>query len=228
MRTKTLLLSAVALAAGVVASQAQNVYSANVVGYVNVTLAGNGGYTLIANPFDDGNGNQLTNLIPSSVLPAGSQCLTWDSVLGYTTTKRLAGGWNANPTLPPGIGFFIKNGTAGSVAVTNTFVGSVIVQNGQSVTNPIVVNYTLQSSPIPYNGNIANSGTTTGDTNMNFGGSLLAGSQILTWDPVLGYTTTKRLAGAWNGTVTIAPGQGFFLRNNNGSATNAVETLNLQ
>src|SRR5215475_1208779 len=39
MRTKTLLLSAVALAAGVLASQAQsNVYSANVVGYVNLPV----------------------------------------------------------------------------------------------------------------------------------------------------------------------------------------------
>ncbi len=66
MRTKTLLIAAAALAATVISSEAQ-VYSANVVGYVNVVLQG--GYNLEANPFDDGNGNHLTNLINPS-LPA--------------------------------------------------------------------------------------------------------------------------------------------------------------
>ena len=60
MRTKTLLLSAAALVAGALASQAQsNVYSANVVGYANVVIQGNGQFTLVANPFDDGKGNVM-------------------------------------------------------------------------------------------------------------------------------------------------------------------------
>jgi hypothetical protein len=229
MRTKTLLLSAVALAAGIFSSQAQsNVYSANIVGYATVVVVGNAQYTLVANPFDDGNGNQLTNLFPSAVYPTGSQCLLWDPVLGYATTKRLAGGWNGNPSLPPGIGFFIKNGNAGAPNVTNTFVGSIVVPNHGSVTNQLPLNYSLQSSPIPYVGNIVNAGTTSGDTNMDFGSPLTTGSQVLTWDPVLGYSTTKRLAGSWNTTVTITPGQGFFIFNKNGPATNTVETLNVQ
>jgi hypothetical protein len=51
MRTKTLILSAVALAAGLLSSQAQ-VYSANVVGYYNITVPGHGRHFLA---------NQLTN-----------------------------------------------------------------------------------------------------------------------------------------------------------------------
>lgn len=57
MRTKTLLLSAVALAAGIVSSLAQPVFSINVVGYYNSTVPGgvNGGRLLFA--------NQLSNLL---------------------------------------------------------------------------------------------------------------------------------------------------------------------
>src|SRR5579862_2599572 len=101
MRTKTLLLSAVALAAGLLTSQAQsNVYSANVVGYAQVVYAGgsNGVFSLVANPFDDGNGNLMTNVVEragANPLPPGSQILIWDNVLGYVTTKKSAGGvWN--------------------------------------------------------------------------------------------------------------------------------------
>ena len=60
------------MVAGLVSSNAQ-VYSANVVGYANVSLVGAAGYTLIANPFDDGNGNNLTNLLAG--LPNKSQVL---------------------------------------------------------------------------------------------------------------------------------------------------------
>jgi hypothetical protein len=231
MRTKTLLLSAAALVAGIISSQAQsNVYSANIVGYASVVIAGNGQFTLIANPFDDGNGNQLTNILSSANLPQGSQVLTWDPVSGYTTTKRLAGGWNGSTNLPPGMGFFVRNGTVGggAPAVTNTFVGSIVVPNGGSVTNTMVVGYTLQASPIPFSGNIAVNGTAGGDTNLDFGTPLSAGAQILTWDPTLGYTTTKKIGGLWNATVTVTPGQGFFINNKNGPTASAVETLNLQ
>lgn len=55
MRTKTLLLSAAALLAGLLSTQAQNVYSANVVGYYNVSVPAHagGGYWFL--------GNQLSN-----------------------------------------------------------------------------------------------------------------------------------------------------------------------
>ena len=57
MRTNKLLLTAVALvAAGIVSSQAQTVYSANVVGYVNQVIPGSSS-TLICNPLlNDTNG----------------------------------------------------------------------------------------------------------------------------------------------------------------------------
>jgi hypothetical protein len=236
MRTKTLLLSAVALAAGLVSSQAQsNVYSANVVGYANVVLKGNGQFTLVATPFDDGNGNQFTNLIDSAnSLPKQSQVLTWNGS-GFNITQKAGtpAVWPSSSSLPPGNGFFVRNGGVGSGApdITNTFVGSVVVPNGSSVTNSLPVGFTLNGTPIPYAGNLAIAGQSSGDTNMDFGGPLTKQSQILTWDPVAqGYIITQKAGtpAVWPVNVTIKPTDGFFVNNKNGPATNVVETLNLQ
>lgn len=232
MRTKILLIAAAALAAGVVSSNAQ-VYSANVVGYVQVTIAGNGEYTLLANPFTDNNGNYLTNLINANniTLPKQSQCLTWIYPGGgYSTVNYNGSVWAANSVqLPPGTGFFIRNGTigGGAPAVTNTFVGSVIVNSGGSVTNSIPAGYSMLGGTIPYAANIADAGTPHGDTNMDYGSALtVKKSQIMTYNPASGFVAVN-LGGStppfnWASTVPITPGQGFFL-NNLGTATNMVQ-----
>src|SRR5215472_17429882 len=99
MRTKILLSAAIALAAGVVASNAQ-VYSANVVGYANVPIAGASGYTLIANPFDDGNGNQISTVL-SSAFPNKSQVITWNGTAFNTAVGKASGIWGAPLSVPP-------------------------------------------------------------------------------------------------------------------------------
>jgi hypothetical protein len=233
MRTKTLLIAVAALAAGILASSAQT-YSQNIVGYANVVIAGNGQYTLLANPFDDGNGNQLTNIL-NSALPKQSQVLTWSGSSFLTVIK---GGtppnWPPGTTtqLPPGVGFFVRNGNPAGPAVpdiTNTFVGTVIPNNGSSVTNPIPLGYSLNGSVTPYAGNIANIGLSGGDTNLDYGGPLTKQSQILTWD-LVGQAYITALKGGtpaiWGGTATIGVGQGFFIFNKNGPATNMVQSLN--
>src|ERR1700722_6479335 len=127
MRTKTLLLAAAALAVSLATSEAQ-VYSANIVGYATVVYPGNGQFALVANPFDNGNGNYLTNVADSAnLLPKQSQVLIFDPVLGYTTIGK--GG--TPPSLPagttnqllPGTGFFVRNGNVGggAPAITNVF-----------------------------------------------------------------------------------------------------------
>jgi len=149
MRTKALILTAAVVAAGVASSMAQsNVYSLNVVGYVNVTVPP--GFSMLANPLDDGNGNYLTNIIDNSthnVLPNASKIYIWN--LGNANydsgpTYRVTGnGWrtgSAYPTnqIPPGTGFFLFNsdpvtggpGTNASI----TFVGSVVQSNSPLAT----------------------------------------------------------------------------------------------
>jgi len=240
MRTKTLLLSAAALAAGLLASQAQsNVYSANVVGYASVVFPGTNKFQLCANPFDDGNGNYVTNVLGNS-LPKQSQVLIWNGG-GYDIVQR--GGvpvaWPVGTTnqVPPGVGFFVRNGGPTSLGpdLTNVFVGSIVVPNGGSVTNNLNPSFTLVGSPIPYSGNLAISGQSGGDTNMNYGAPLGKQSQILVWDAnAQGYNIAQKggTANTWNNTASVTPGQGFFVKNQNsaspGPQTNVVETLNLQ
>jgi len=235
MRTKTLLIAVAALAAGVISSQAQ-VYSENVVGYANVVLPGNGQYALLSNPFDDGNGNHLTNIL-NSALPGGNAAVRSTFFYyngGPVTVNKLASGWTADVVLTPGIGFYVRNGAPGGGAptLTNTFIGSVVVNIGSSVTNDIPPGFSLQGSVIPYTGNIANVGTPNGDANLNYGDvrSVSAGagvSKLQTWD-VIGQSpiTVNKVfsTGNWAGNVSVGVGQGFWVINQ-GSDTNVVQTL---
>src|SRR5215472_170391 len=77
MRTKALLCAA-AMAAGALTSMAQsNVYSLNVVGYVNYPFTAFN-YTLINNPLDNTN-NDLNTIIPTA--PDGSTVALWSTAL---------------------------------------------------------------------------------------------------------------------------------------------------
>ena len=209
MRTKTLLLSAVALAAGIFSTQAQsNVFSANVVGYVNVTNAASQ-YALYALPLDSGT-NTLNSLLPS--LPTGATLLTWNGS-GYTTSTKSPLGWNPNQTLTPGQGFFVRS----SVSGTNIFVGAVAAPVGGSVTNTLTSGvYALVGSPIPYSDSLTG-------TNLNL--QVGTGSTVLVWTGA-GYTTATKTPVGWNPNLTIVPGQGFFVRTS--GTTNWVQNFILQ
>src|SRR5687767_1722685 len=133
MRTKSLLAAAAFIAAGVASSMAQaNVYSLNIVGYVNVPVAG--ALTPMANslradtggavdrldkviPFADGNNIQVWN---------GASWELWamDSIsaTGWVNPQGADAPLASLPVLGPGIGFFYGN----NIGTTNvTFVGEV-------------------------------------------------------------------------------------------------------
>jgi len=228
MRTKTLLLSAAALAAGVVASQAQsNVFSANIVGYVTTVFAPAGQYTLVANPLDSGS-NSVIGLL-DAVLPNKSQVLTWDPVAqGYVTAQKTGGTWSTNTPIPVGTGFFVKTPTAQVAPITNTFVGNIIVSpNGGTNQVTLPLGYYLAGSAVPLNGSVndyLNGATNT----INLGGVLPNKSQILTWDTTAqGYITSQKTGGTWSTNTALNPGVGFFVKSQNGGS-NWVETLSVQ
>jgi len=139
---KTLLIAGLALAASVITSQAQ-VYSQNIVGYVNTPTPG--GYTSVANPLDNATGNSLTNLMPGIVSGAydNSYIYVWGGT-GYNTyfcDSSLGGltdaGDNGNvpsPTINPGVSLFINNNNASN---TVTFVGTVHVGGAGASTNVV-------------------------------------------------------------------------------------------
>jgi hypothetical protein len=180
MRTKTTLLCAAALAAGVVGSMAQsNVYSLNIVGYVNVEIKP--GNYIYANPLNlDGTNNAaniftLAPLNDSGGQPAGTMnafgVLTWGGASfsqvwyesdwtlnnGYTTTNGWAidqggDGQGSPPNLNPGTGFFIHS--VGN-DTTNTFVGSVVPLVGATNANPVAAGNFIYGSALPVSGSLA-------------------------------------------------------------------------
>src|SRR6185369_9247800 len=127
MRTKTLLLTASIMAAGLGASMAQ-VYSVNAVGYVNKTFP-NGGLALVSNPLNTTN-NTLNSILPN--VPVDTQMYRFNGA-SYndaeffvdTSTGWLDGGGNPSTTvLKPGEGFFLAF-PPGSGSVTVMFVGGL-------------------------------------------------------------------------------------------------------
>jgi hypothetical protein len=168
MKTKTLLIAAAALAAGVITSQAQ-VYSQNIVGYVNVPAAA--GYTAMANPLGNGS-NSATNLFDTvSGANDGSIILTWTGTR-YAQTQfdsSQSTGFSdpatfaplPAPVLTPGHGFLFNNQNGSN---TVTFVGTVTVDGSGASTNVVGVStnilahntvYVLPSSKIPVGGGVS-------------------------------------------------------------------------
>jgi len=76
MRTKTAVLTAAALAAGALSSMAQNVYSLNVVGYINLSMAS--GYSLVANQLV-GADTTLNTVFGTGFSVDGYQVITWNA-----------------------------------------------------------------------------------------------------------------------------------------------------
>jgi hypothetical protein len=227
MRTKTLLLSAAALVAGILSSQAQsNVYSANVVGYVNIVSLANSN-TPVANPLDLDGVNNITNVLANA--PKGTLVQVWNGA-GFDAVSRSsfgAGAWSANAAtnnIPPGKGFFIKT----PVTFTNVFVGNVVPSNGG--TNNVALTAGLLQfvgSVLPVGGTITND-VDQGQNALNLGSALAKGSLIQVWNGA-GYTAASRGsfgAGAWSSNLTFSVGQAFFVKA--GASTNWSQSLNLQ
>jgi hypothetical protein len=185
MRTKTTLLCAAALAAGVVGSMAQsNVYSLNIVGYVNVVIPT--GFGLVANPLNVDNTNSagtiLTSLAPlgNGTTPPGDldyfYLYTWVVGSQKFTSVYYEDDFNptANPGLPATAGWATDSsgGTAATppnlppgvgflidsslAPLTNTFVGSVMPLVGATNSISIPTGFGYLGSMLPVSGPITN------------------------------------------------------------------------
>lgn len=220
MRTKTLLLAAATLVAGISYSEAQNVYSQNVVGYVNVIFAGGGTNTLVATPLDNAGSNDLVSLLNNS-LPNKSSVSIFDPVNGIETASKVSGVWNTNFDLPPGTGYFVKTPNT-SGPITNTYVGNVINSTfgfGSTNTEALSTAIVLGGSVLPVAGTLNDSGPDT----INLGSTLPNKSTVQTYDAVTGITTASKQSGIWNTNLTINVGEGFYISSK--TATNWVQIL---
>ena len=172
MRTKTLLLSAAALlAAGIVSTQAQPVYSQNVVGYANVVTAG--GTFALSVPFAIGVRNGANEIWPlispgNPSIPDFSTILIWTggSYVTYVSDSGSPTLWDmadqATPTNAPilkvGQGFFLEP----SSATTNVFAGTIAVNVGSSNVTTLSGGTFLVAPVVPYGGVVTNGNLTTG------------------------------------------------------------------
>jgi len=194
---KTLLIAAAALAASVISSQAQ-VYSQNIVGYVNTPIPGGNALTMIANPLSGSNGTNGAEQVLTG-LAGGENLFIWNGA-GFYAYSFVAPGagagfpsdwidinggiagqipgdvydsinqvyWTQPPQLKQGQGAFIQNG---GTKFTNTFVGTVVLSNNIPVAggNALV----LLASSLPIGGNLEN-------TNINL--PFVGGENVFIWN----------------------------------------------
>jgi hypothetical protein len=230
MRTK-LLAAAAILAAGFATVQAQNVYSLNVVGYVNLTLKP--GYNLITPQLKDASGSTSVNVLLTNApaLADNSTFFGWNAGAQTFTDASI---WVGTPpdgpawylsdfsdfsaaTAPRGNSYFIFN--AGGSDATLTLVGEV-PQGANSVTVPN--NYGFLGDFVPASQEISTNGFPIADN-----------ATVFTWNATA-QTYTDALIGvaappdgpAWynsdfSAQVPFAPavGQGFVHYTTAGSAT---------
>jgi hypothetical protein len=205
-----------------------NVYSLNVVGYVNVPTRGGANFNFIANPLNNAN-NSITNLF--AVAQDGDQVYTWNPAvqdIGSTiyTYSSFLHAWDGNFNLAPGQGIFYLN--AGNNA-TNTFVGEVLQGN---YVNPIpaptirgAANFNALASSAPIGGSFTNS--TVGIVPQD-------GDQVYTWDPntqdISGSIATySSFLHAWDNTsINVNPGFGFFYLGAGTNQTTWVRSFTVQ
>jgi hypothetical protein len=195
MRTKTLLLTAALAAAGVASSMAQ-VYSVNLVGYINKQVPK--GFAMIANQLNNGTGNKVVDLIPNP--PDNTFVYKFDKTSGGYTIIDFLGGWEGddlNMTLSPGEGVFISSPSAH----TATFVGEV--QLASSV--PIAQGFSIISSVVPQSSPL--------DT---IGFPAVDGDFVYQYDSATGGYRINDFLGGWEGddngvAPTPAIGESFFL-----------------
>jgi len=197
MRTKTLIVAAL-LAAGVASSMAQsNVYSLNVVGYVNRVL--DPGFHMITTPLNSTN-NTVAGLFPNAPFFATIYKFTGGA---FQPANTFLGAWgDPSMVLNPGDGAFI-NIPAGP-NFTNTYVGEVMQG---SLTNTLIPGFNMVGSKVPQAGGLQTDlGLVPGffDTVYQFS------------DVTHAYQAANTYLGAWGGgDPQIIVGEAFFYNNAN-------------
>lgn len=199
MRTKLLLGAAVLGVAGMIAASAQ-VYSVNVVGYVNVDLVP--GFNLIANPLNNTTGNDLDTIIPTAEFGATA----YKFANGTFESSTYLGTWSPNLTFAPGEGFFVSV----AAAATLTFVGEVL--QGAASNMDVPAGLALLGSKVPTATSLDTAGFPAdfGDTVYLFrNGTYEPSTYLGTFNPEAvpavgeGFWSSKAAAGSWTRNFTV-------------------------
>ena len=179
---------------------ATNIFSLNVVGYVNVVCPP--GFSLIANQLNAAT-NTLSSLIPATA--DGTTFFFYHTGTGYSAYvyDALEPGWTPNASgelLAPGGGAFVKNTTTSNL--TFTFVGEVMQG---SLTNICPAGFAIRSSKIPAAESLNTMKFPANDGDSVFVYNNLTGYSAYVYDSLDQGWTPGNISGP-----TIIVGQSFF------------------
>jgi len=204
MRTKTLLLTAALTAAGAATSMAQ-VYSVNMVGYINAAIPT--GFSMVANQLNGSPDNKVTTVLAA---PAnGTQVFKFNPATGgYIFLQFVDGAWEGDDldmTLAPGEGVFISSSTP----FTATFVGEVALTSSV----PVPAGFSVVASALPQSLPLSDAPPA------GLGFPVANGDQVYQFNPATGgYIFNQYVDGAWEGdgggtAPTPAISEPFFVNN---------------
>jgi hypothetical protein len=209
-----------------------NVYSLNIVGYVNVPVQANRFY-ILNNPLDDGQGDIITNVLSSfatnSAALDGSSLWTFSQTEGFIPEQwfDFLTNWSPGTTvLAPGTGFFLQP----AANTTITFVGSVVL----SSTNTLKPGYSLVGSAYPAATNVTTLGFTGQDgdqinrffSNEGTVGSYGNGAQYFAFIP--GWSDGDVAGGGPTNGPTPNVAEGFFYFNNQTTSELVIQNFSVQ
>lgn len=173
------------------------VYSVNVVGYVNLTLQP--GFTMIANPLDAGAGNNTVGKLLTTV-PEGTILYKWTGTT-YAINSFSFGAWDVpDQSLAPGEGAFIR--IPGTTAATVTFVGEVM--QGTPITPAVAIpqGFSMLGCQVPMEASLQV---------QEF--PAVEGDIVYKWNPsAKTYSIHSFSLGEWDVAPVIAVGEGFWAR----------------
>jgi hypothetical protein len=253
MRTKTLALSALLGMLGSASVMAQNVYSVNAVGYINVAIPP--GFSIITCPLVCSPDNTLNTILPNQLGAGGAASSLADLTVfqlkpggGFNEDQAFSysAGWENGGTIAvnPGTAIFVDNvfsplnsGAAGTFHAT--FVGSVPSSASGLFTNVLTPGFNLVGSIIPVTGDLQTSAILN-LPNTESGGnpSSLANDIVFFFDPTYnghgqnGFQESAAFsysAGWVGGNDPVIPSvsQGFYFESFSAQNVNWVENFTL-
>ena len=218
---KTLWIAmAGALVASVVAASAQEVLSANAVGYIKKTMPASGGLVMVNIPLDSM--TEASNVFGRTSIAQeaaqGSSVFFWNDNQSWTIGTKGIKGWAAlssNRVVQAGESFFLKSPTNAAAPADVTITGEVPPTIGQPIISKNVLglgNLTTLGNPYP--------------VDFKFGESQVAkdavqGSQVFFWNADQTWSIgTKGLKGwaALSSNRVVTAGEGFFLKASNATS----------
>jgi hypothetical protein len=216
MRTKTMALSALLGLIGGAAAIAQNVYSVNAVGYINLTFPASS-YTILTCPLICSPDNTLNTIMNNTngaykkakvYAFAGGVFTITESGVATTVNPTGWNGGGADVALNPGQAAFFYNST--TAAMSATFVGTVPQNGTYNMTNALNPGFNLVGSIVPASGDLS----TNPITQLT---NIFKKDYVYTYDPTNGGYSPKD--------AVVAPGIGTGYNNQWGNGDPIIDVV---